>query len=275
MGLLESSPADQDSAVAFQDRRDHVKHEPIVQPFTFGSPGGYARALLWFVLLRRAGGLGLALWLTFPGWAQTAPEPPDATSSPAAHALPKHRPDSWKYSPIESEPYVPLSLKNKAFLFGYRAIAPASWGKSALAAGLAHWQNSPEEWEQGTKGFSMRYGHRMANRGVESVIGFGVAAVLHQDGRYFRNPEAGAGRRILHAVSQTFVTRTDSGGRTFSAWRFAANYGAQFVSNAWRPESQRDAGETMLRGTVSIGYDAAANIFKEFWPDVKRKIFKR
>ncbi len=227
------------------------------------------------MLLRVAGAINLALWVTSPVWAQITPEPADATSGAAAPATPNHRPDSWKYSPTANEPYVPLSLKNKSFLFAYRSIAPASWGKSAVSAGLAHWRNSPEEWEQGTKGFGMRYGHRMANRGVESVIGFGVAAALHQDGRYFRNPEAGVGRRVLHAVSQTFVTRTDSGGRTFSAWRFAGNYGAQFVSNAWRPESQRDVGETMLRGTFSIGYDAASNIFKEFWPDVKRRIFKR
>ena len=115
----------------------------------------------------------------------------------------------------------------------------------------------------------------MLNRGVESGIGFGVAALLHQDGRYFRKPSAGFGGRVRHSLSQTFVTHTDNGGRTFSAWRIGGNYGAQFVSNAWRPESERNVGDTMLRGTLSLGYDAGSNLFKEFWPDMRRKILRR
>jgi hypothetical protein len=115
----------------------------------------------------------------------------------------------------------------------------------------------------------------MANRGVESAIGFGVAAALRQDARYFRKPNAGIKARMWHAFSQAVVTHTDSGGKTFAAWRVAGNYGAQFMSNAWRPESERGVGDTMVRGTVSVGYDGAANLFKEFWPDIKRRLFKR
>ena len=121
----------------------------------------------------------------------------------------------------------------------------------------------------------MRYGHRMANRGVESAIGFGVAAALRQDPRYFRKPNAGIKARMGNAFSQAVVTHTDRGAKTFAAWRVAGSYGAQFVSNAWRPESERGVGDTMVRGTLSIGYDATANLFKEFWPDIKRRVFKK
>lgn len=221
------------------------------------------------------GSIGLALGLAAAGWAQEQAPTADQTSNRSAPVAPQHRPDSWKYSPTENGPYAPLTLRSKALLFGVRTVEPSAWVKSGLAAGIAQWRDSPEEWDQGTKGYGLRYGHRMANRGVESAIGFGVAAALRQDGRYFRNPDVGVGRRILHAVTRTFVTRTDSGGQTFSAWRFAGNYGAQFVSNAWRPESERDVGTTMIRGTLSISYDAASNIFKEFWPDIKRKVFKK
>jgi hypothetical protein len=206
-----------------------------------------------------------------------APDPQlaQALDRSAVPSVAPKRQTSWKQTPNDDEPYVPLSLKHKAYLFGWRSIAPSAWMKSAVSAGIAHAQDAPEEWESGTTGFGMRYGHRMATRGIESGIGFGVAALLRQDGRYFRKPSAGVRGRILHSVSQTFVTHTDNGGRTFSAWRFAGNYGAQFVSNGWRPQSEHDVGETMLRGTLSIGYDAASNLFKEFWPDIRRKIFKR
>ena len=206
-------------------------------------------------------------------WAQTEADRAIPPAAPAPAPVPVR--SGWRTSPNDGEPYAPLTVKEKAYLFGWRSIAPSSWMKSAVSAGLAHWQNSPEEWEQGPRGYGIRYGHRMANRGVESVIGFGVSTALGQDARYFRKPNAGVKTRLLHAMSQAILTRKDDGGITFSAWRVGGNYGAQFVSNVWRPERQRGFGDTMLRGTYSVGYDAASNIFKEFWPDIKRKIFKR
>ncbi len=201
---------------------------------------------------------------------QTADRGAPGTTVPALA-----RPGGWKISPMEGAPYSPLGLKDKFYLFNYRTIDPQSFAKSAFTAGIAQWRDSPEEWGQGMAGFGRRYGHRLLNRGVENMIGFGVAAALHQDGRYFRRGEGNVGGRLLHAMKQTFVTRTDSGGRTFSAWRFAGNYGSQFVSNAWRPEGDRDVGDTLLRGTISIGFDLGANSFKEFWPDIKRIVFRK
>ena len=77
---------------------------------------------------------------------------------------------------------------------------PSGFGKSIVTAALAHWSDSPEEWGQGMAGFGRRYGHRILNRAVENAIGLGVTAALRQDPRYFRNPEASGGRRVLHAL---------------------------------------------------------------------------
>ena len=176
---------------------------------------------------------------------------------------------------MEGAPYSPLGLKEKFYLFNYRTIEPSGFGKSAFAAGIAQLTDTPEEWGQGAAGYGRRFGHRMASKGVENMIGFGMAALLHEDGRYFRRGEGGIFERLGHSVAQTFVTRTDGGGRRVSIWRLTGNYGSEFVSNAWRPEGQKGPGDTMLRGTISLGYDVCANVFKEFWPDVKRRVFKR
>lgn len=209
-------------------------------------------------------------------WAQ-APQSQstsDRTASPSNAATPSSQGD-WKVSPFERAPYVPLGLKKKAYLFGYRTIDPSALGKSLFTASIAQLKNSPEEWGQGVKGFARRYGHRLATRGVENGIGFGVAAVLRQDARYFRLSEGGVGGRVKHALWHTFVTRKDNGGKTFAVWRIAGNYGSQFVSNSWRPPTENNAGDALVRGTISIGYDAASNAFKEFWPDIRRRLFKR
>lgn len=218
-------------------------------------------------------GLGLGLALTTCGWSQSADRTQPATAtSPVLSPRPQ---GGWKQSPLDDKPYVPLELKEKVYLFGWRTIQPSSFAKSAFTAGIAHWRDNPEEWGQGMEGYGRRYGHRLLNRGVESAIGLGVSAALHQDARYFRLPNAPAKRRLLHALSQVAITRTDGGGKTFSAWRWAGNYGGQFVSNTWRPERQRGVGDTMIRGTISLSFDAASNVFKEFWPDIRRRVFKK
>jgi hypothetical protein len=169
----------------------------------------------------------------------------------------------------------PLTPREKFFVFGRRMISPVGFAKSAFTASINQAENDPEEWGQGMKGFARRYGNKIANRTVENGIGFLVAVPLHQDPRYVRSTETGLWPRIRHALVRTVVTPKDGGGRTFATWRFAGNYGAQFISNSWRPESDSSVTDALRRGTMSIGYDAASNVFKAFWPDIRRRVFKR
>ena len=177
-------------------------------------------------------------------------------------------------TPLATDPYVPLSAGEKASLFGHRMIEFSAFGKTAFTSGLDQARDSPEEWGQGLAGYGHRFAHKYANRGLENAFGLLVAVPLHQDPRYFRSGESGAWQRTLHAARSSFITRTDSGGETIAAWRLAGNYGAQVVSNLWRPERQRTVSDTLKRGTVSVGYDVISNLVKEFWPDI-RKVLHR
>jgi hypothetical protein len=178
-------------------------------------------------------------------------------------------------TPLTTDPYVPLSAGGKAHLFGHRMIEPSAFLKTAFTSGMDQAKNAPEEWGQGLAGYGRRFGHKYANRGMENAIGFLVAAPLHQDPRYFRSGDSGLWRRTQHALLSSVITRTDSGGETIAAWRFAGNYGAQFISNAWRPARQTTIGDTLKRGTVSVGYDAISNLVKEFWPEFREKVLRR
>ena len=173
------------------------------------------------------------------------------------------------------DPPEQLTNIDKAKLFGGRVIAPKSLAKSAFSAGLNQIDNSPEEWDRNLAGYGRRYGHKLGVRAIKSGIGLLVAMPLQQDPRYFYSDEPGLWRRTTHAVTSTFVTRTDNGGRALSLWRITGNYGAQFASNAWRPERQTGVSDTLMRATVSLGMDAATNIIKEFWPDIRRHVFRR
>ena len=55
--------------------------------------------------------------------------------------------------------------------------------------------------------------------------------------------------------------------------RFAATYGVAFLANRWYPDRLSDTRHALLRGTVTLGADAGNNLFDEFWPDIKKKLF--
>ncbi len=178
-------------------------------------------------------------------------------------------------SPSQADPYAPLPPRSKAAIFGRRIVAPSGFAKSAVTAGINQWQDSPHEWGQGLGGYGKRYGHKIANRSVENAIGMAVAITTREDPRYFRSRDSAFGHRLRHALVSALLTRTDGGGSRVALWRLSGNYGAQFVSNAWRPDRYTDTRDTLRRGTVSIGYDGISNLLKEFWPDIRRRVFHR
>ena len=78
-----------------------------------------------------------------------------------------------------------------------------------------------------------------------------------------------------HALRETLLTRTDSGGETLSIWRLGTAYGAAFLSNQWYPDRLNTVRLGMLQGSMTLGFDFAANLGSEFWPDIKRKVLRR
>jgi hypothetical protein len=95
---------------------------------------------------------------------------------------------------------------------------------------------------------------------------------LHQDPRYYRSG-TGGWRRVGHSLRGTILTRTDSGGETLSTWRLGSAYGAAFLSNQWYPDRLNTARLDMLQGSMTLGFDFVGNLGREFWPDIKRKVF--
>ena len=178
-------------------------------------------------------------------------------------------------APLATDQYAPLSVREKGKVFGQRIISPASLAKSAFTAGIDQWRDSPPEWGQGMAGYFRRYGSKNGTRSAENGIGFLTAAALHQDPRYFRSGETGVWRRTKYALERTVVTRRDSGRQTIAIWNISAHYGAQFVSNTWRPDRVTPVPDTLARGSISMGYDAASNLLKEFWPDIRQRLFRR
>jgi hypothetical protein len=161
-----------------------------------------------------------------------------------------------------------------------RFHAVSAYGVEGLAsstayAGYLQKIDSPREWGQGGIGYGRRLGSSLAYSGVRNALGFGLDSALHQDPRYYRAGGDGVWRRVKHAVRGTLLTHTDSGGETFATWRLGSAYTAAFLSNQWRPDRVNTTTLSLTQGSTQIGFDFAANLGAEFWPDLKSKFLGR
>jgi hypothetical protein len=71
-----------------------------------------------------------------------------------------------------------------------------------------------------------------------------------------------------------FVTRTDGGNWRFNYSEVLGNATAVAISNSYYPDNRTVSANVEKLGQ-QIGIDAASQVLKEFWPDIKRKFFQR
>ncbi len=139
-------------------------------------------------------------------------------------------------------------------------------------AGLLQELNAPREWGGGVAAYARRVASTEGCGVIHGVLAYGLDTGLHQDPRYFRSDRKGFFRRMAHAAREIILTRTDSGGETFSTWRMGSAYGSEFLSNLWYPDRLDTVRLGFLQGSLRVGFDLVSNISAEFWPDIRKKL---
>lgn len=130
----------------------------------------------------------------------------------------------------------------------------------------------PRQWGRGGVGIAKRLGSQYGQFAVGETIELGVSALHREDPRYFRMPDARFGRRLGHAMLSTVVVRGGDGRNTIGLARLANVYGAWAIATTWNPPDQRNVLQIAKYGTLGLGIKAGSNVFREFWPDVKKRL---
>jgi hypothetical protein len=99
-------------------------------------------------------------------------------------------------------------------------------------------------------------------------------SLLHQDPRYFRRGEGSARARLGYACGQIFWTHNDSGTTGFNYSEIIGNSTAVAISQTYYVDN-RTWQDATTKFASQLGVDMAANVLKEFWPDIERKLFRR
>ena len=127
---------------------------------------------------------------------------------------------------------------------------------------------------QGAAGFGKYYGGAFADQAVGNFMTEALFPIaLHQDPRYFTKGKGGFWRRTGYAITCEVITRGDDAGSHFNTSELAGIFVAAGISNAYYPAADRSFGNTVNKWGQQIALDTFFNVMKEFWPDMRRKIF--
>ena len=170
--------------------------------------------------------------------------------------------------------YEPLTPGEKFKIATADSFDRGTVALAALFGGQGQLTNSNRSFGQGAAGFGRYFGASYGDFVIGDYMTEAVfPTLLHQDPRYFRRGTGSGWSRLGYAMGQIFWTHRDSGGMQFNYSEVIGNSTAVAISNAYYANN-RTAGDATSKLGMQFGVDMAANVLKEFWPDLERK-FRR
>jgi hypothetical protein len=172
-------------------------------------------------------------------------------------------------------PYEPISGKQRIEWVAVQTFGPESLLVGTLSAGIGTARDNPEEYGPHWDGFAKRYGMRFTGIASSNTIEAGLGALWGEDPRYVRNQNLPFKKRIGNVFLLSFTARNRQGKLMPSYARYIAIPGNNFLSNTWRVSSESTTSEALKRTGYGFLAEIASNAWSEFWPDVKRMVFKK
>jgi hypothetical protein len=178
-------------------------------------------------------------------------------------------------STSSSDARQPITPKERIEWVVKNTIGPEGLAGELVGAGWGTLFNSPKAYGTHWQGFGDRLGMSVAGNLASDAMEAGIGAAWGEDPRYFRDEGASFGHRLGHAAKMTFMAEDRDGNLMPAYARFIAIPGSNFASNAWRAPGD----DTVNRATIRTGLGFlgrfGSNVFDEFWPDFKQKLFHR
>jgi hypothetical protein len=167
-------------------------------------------------------------------------------------------------SNTQNQTYVRPDGKTRFKRFVSATVGPMALGKNVATAGFGTWRNSPEEWGDRWEGFGRRVASGFGKNVIKQTTTFGLDEALKLDSHYYRSTSSDVRSKVRNALLAPVTARDRKGKRVIGIPRIAGTYTANIVAaETWYPS--RYGWKNGLRsGTISLGFNAAFNLFKEF-----------
>jgi hypothetical protein len=181
------------------------------------------------------------------------------------------------YGTVENAKDLPALTKGQKFRLATAGVF--DWGSypfNGILSAIAQAKNDPKEWGQGWGAYGKRYGASFADNSIGTYMTTAIfPSLLHEDPRYYQLGKGRFAHRSYHAINRLFVTRTDSGHERFNYSESVGNATTAAISNIYHVPSDRTVSRNLTTFAFLILYDGFSNELKEFWPDIRRKVFHK
>ena len=153
--------------------------------------------------------------------------------------------------------------------------SPANLGAGAFTSALATRSNNPPEFGTHWDGFAKRNALRITGRATSTLMEVSIGSLWGEDPRYFRAPELGLKKRLNSVLVMTVLAHNREGHRMPAYARYISIPSSTYLSNVWRPESQRQFRDGVDRMIFSLISRVLGNTFAEFGPDLFKRFSKK
>ncbi len=170
----------------------------------------------------------------------------------------------------------PLTTKGKFWIATQDSVDYSSFIWTGIQAGQSMALRSYAELGHGAAGYSRYYWRAFVDQASGSYFTEAIVpALTHEDPRYYTLGYGGFFRRAEYALSQVVLTRKDSGSTCFNYSEIVGNGMEAGLANLYYPAQERSLHNTAVNWASQLEGAALNNLFREFWPDIRRKFLRQ
>jgi hypothetical protein len=164
----------------------------------------------------------------------------------------------------QQDPYTRPDAETRRKRFINSMVGPVAIGRRVVSAGYSTWRNSPEEWGPTWEGFGRRVASGFGKSAIKQTTKFGLDEALKYDSHFYRSKSKNTGARIRNAIISPVTARDKNGKRVVGVPNLVGTYASSIIAyETWYPD-RYNWKNGVRSGTISLGFNAAFNLVKEF-----------
>ena len=166
-----------------------------------------------------------------------------------------------------------LSPWDKFKLAANNSVAVSNLGAALVSAAYGQAVDHPEGYGQGGEAYAKRFAANMARTASDNIFGtFLIASVMHEDPRFYVKKGLSFRQSVKYAAVRVVKTRSDNGQSVSNFSGLVGPLAGEGLANTYYPEGSRGVGDTFIRYSADLGWRFAANLLKQYWPDINKKL---
>lgn len=210
----------------------------------------------------------LLLFATVSASSQSLPEAP----SPAARHI--YAASKWYGIVDPDEKVPPLYARDKMVFWVHEDSSAIGWIPGIISAGWGQLLVSDPNYGSDSAAFGERVGAAaLRDTSMRFFSDSLIPTLAHEDPRYFRKAYGGIRERGVYAAERVFIDQRDNGTRGFNLSVVVGHLAASAITPTYYPAPSANGRVVMTTWALSLAGAAGGNVFFEFWPDIRNRVF--